>query len=146
MEAVDSVSGETVKTFETSPSKRTPCTYGCASSIECYQLDHIHEKKVTPPEEASSWLPKVHIVIGNLKKFLNGTYHGVSHKYLQEYLDEFCYRFNRRYWEFELPFRLLNASVSHALLEGAKGHSDHDQQNSDLSIISICSSFESLVK
>jgi hypothetical protein len=34
-------------------------------------------------------LPMVHIVIGNLKKFLNGTFHGVFFKYLQEYLDEF---------------------------------------------------------
>ncbi len=73
---------------------------------------------ITPPEEASSRLPKVHIVIGNLKKFLNGTYHGDSHQYLQEYLDEFCYRFNRRYWEFELPFRLLNTSVTHAPITG----------------------------
>ena len=34
-------------------------------------------------------------------------------KYLQEYLDEFCYRFNRRFWEYELPLRLLNACLSH---------------------------------
>jgi len=75
---------------------------------------HHHEKKVTPPKEASTWLPKVHIAIGNLKAFLNGTFHGVSHRYLQEYLDEFCYRFNRRFWEPELPLRLLNACLTHA--------------------------------
>lgn len=34
------------------------------------------------------------------KRFLLGTFHGVSGKYLQEYLDEFVFRFNRRYWEF----------------------------------------------
>ncbi len=45
---------------------------------------HKHDKKITPPEEASNWLPLVHIMIGNLKKFLNGTFHGVSHKHLQE--------------------------------------------------------------
>jgi hypothetical protein len=52
-------------------------------------------KKATPAKEATNWLPWVHIVIGNLKQFLNGTYYGVSAEYLQEYLDEFCYRFIR---------------------------------------------------
>ena len=74
---------------------------------------HNHQKKVVPVEEASKWLPLVHVVIGNLKKFLNGTFHGVSIKYLQEYLDEFSYRFNRRFWEPELPLRLLNACLLH---------------------------------
>ena len=72
-----------------------------------------HEGRVTPPEQVDEWLPWVHIAIGNLKAFLLGTYHGVTGKYLQEYLDEFVYRFNRRFWEPELPLRLLNACVDH---------------------------------
>jgi transposase-like protein len=75
---------------------------------------HTHDKRVTPPEDAAHWLPLVHIVIGNLKTFLNGTFHGVSGQYLQEYVSEFCYRFNRRFWEHELPMRLLNACLAHA--------------------------------
>ena len=55
----------------------------------------------------------MHVAIGNLKAFLLGTYHGVSSKYLQEYLNEFCYRFNRRHQESELPMRLLNARLTH---------------------------------
>ncbi|HID97918.1 MAG TPA: IS1595 family transposase, partial [Thermodesulfobacteriaceae bacterium] len=31
-----------------------------------------------------------------------------------EYLDEFCYVFNRRFWESELPLRFLNAFLTHA--------------------------------
>jgi len=42
------------------------------------------------PVGAPTWLPLVHIVIRNMKTFINGTFHGVTHKYLQEYLDEFC--------------------------------------------------------
>ena len=84
------------------------------SAMNIVREKHQHDKKVTPAEEASSWLPLVHIVIGNMKTFLNGTFHGVTHRYLQEYLDEFCYRFNRRFWESELPLRLLNACLSHA--------------------------------
>jgi hypothetical protein len=26
--------------------------------------------------------------------------HGASHKYFHEFQDEFCYRFDRRFWEF----------------------------------------------
>jgi transposase-like protein len=74
---------------------------------------HVHQKRVTPPAQASEWLPLVHIVIGNLKTFLNGTFHGVSQRYLHEYINEFCYRFNRRFWEYELPMRLLNACLAH---------------------------------
>jgi len=40
----------------------------------------------------------VHSVISNLQRFLLGTYHGISRRCLQEYLDEFAYRFNRRFW------------------------------------------------
>lgn len=72
-----------------------------------------HEGRVTPPEQVDEWLPWMHIAIGNLKAYLLGTYHGVTGKYLQEYLDEFVYRFNRRFWEPELPLRLLNASMAH---------------------------------
>jgi transposase-like protein len=38
----------------------------------------------------------IHRAFGNLKTWLNGTHHGVDPKYLQHYLDEFVFRFNRR--------------------------------------------------
>jgi len=38
----------------------------------------------------------IHQAFGNLKTWLNGTHHGVDPKYLQNYLDEFVFRFNRR--------------------------------------------------
>lgn len=38
----------------------------------------------------------IHTVFGNLKTWLVGRYHGVSHKYLPAYIAEFTYRFNRR--------------------------------------------------
>ncbi len=74
-------------------------------------LGHDHHAEVVPPEEAHEKLPWVHIAISNAKRFLLGTYHGVSHKYLQAYLDEFCYRFNRRMRERELASRLLTACL-----------------------------------
>lgn len=115
IEAVESVSGKDIKEFLHRHVKEGEHVRTDAfPAMNIIDQTHKHEKKVTPSEEASSWLPLVHIVIGNLKKFLNGTYHGVTHTYLQEYLDEFCYRFNRRFWEFQLPLRLLNACLTHA--------------------------------
>jgi len=114
MEAVSTISGETVRLFlarhlQQGQTVRTDAF----QALNTVGETQTHLKKVTPANEAMKWLPLVHIIIGNLKKFLNGTYHGVSSRYLQEYLDEFCYRFNRRSWEFELPYRLLNACLNH---------------------------------
>jgi len=83
------------------------------AALGSLRKNHRHIAKITPPEEASHWLPWVHIVISNLKRFILGTYHGISHQYLQEYLDEFAYRFNRRFWEPELPNRLLRLCAEH---------------------------------
>ncbi len=47
-------------------------------------------------EAASELLPRVHLVISLLKRWLMGTHQGsVSHKHLDYYLDEFTFRFNR---------------------------------------------------
>jgi len=58
-------------------------------------------------------LPWVHTIISNAKTFILGTYHGrMIPKHLQSYLDEFCYRFNRRFWEHQLFDRLLSACIN----------------------------------
>ncbi|NJM94919.1 MAG: transposase [Cytophagales bacterium] len=44
----------------------------------------------------------VHTLISNAKRSLLGVHHSVSVQHLQDYLDEFCYRFNRR--AFHDPF------------------------------------------
>lgn len=76
------------------------------------EMGHRHDGTPVPSKKASEDLPWVHIAISNAKRFLLGTYHGVSHKHLQRYLDEFCYRFNRRAWEKQITLRLLTACVS----------------------------------
>jgi len=114
VEAVDVISKETVRDFLQNHLKMGQTVRTDAfPALNSVKEMHCHQKKVVPAEEISKWLPLVHVIIGNLKKFLNGTFHGVSLKYLQEYLDEFSYRFNRRFWEPQLPLRLLNACLSH---------------------------------
>jgi transposase-like protein len=58
------------------------------------------------PEVAEEFLPIIHLVFSNLKTWLGGTHHGVSAKHLQAYLNEFAFRFNRRFYPFN-AFRSL---------------------------------------
>jgi transposase-like protein/predicted RNA-binding Zn-ribbon protein involved in translation (DUF1610 family) len=81
-------------------------SYACLTG-----MGHHHNGNPVPPYKASEDLPWVHIAISNAKRFILGTYHGVSHKHLQRYLDEFCYRFNRRAWEKQITLRLLTACI-----------------------------------
>ena len=74
-------------------------------------MGHRHDGTPVPAEKASQDLPWVHTAISNAKRFLLGTYPGVSHNHLQRYLDEFCYRFNRRAWEKQITLRLLTACI-----------------------------------
>jgi len=41
-------------------------------------------------------LPWVHVVAGGSKKSIEGVHDEVKRKFLQFYLDEFCYKFKRR--------------------------------------------------
>lgn len=70
-----------------------------------------HIKKVIPPKEASSVLPWVHTMISNAKRNIGGTYHHTKDEYLQNYLNEFCYKTNRRYFGTNLFERLVAISV-----------------------------------
>ncbi len=50
------------------------------------------------PEKTEKALPMIHLVFSNLKAWLLGTHHGVSTQHLPSYLDEFVFRFNRRFY------------------------------------------------
>ena len=67
------------------------------------------------PPLASKLLPRVHRVASLLKHWLLGTHQGgVSHEYLDYYLDEFTFRFNRRTSRSrgKLFYRLLQQAVA----------------------------------
>jgi transposase-like protein len=65
-------------------------------------------------KEVSTLLPRVHLVVSLLKRWLTGTHQGaVSHEHLPYYLDEFTFRFNRRKSRSrgKLFFRLVQQAV-----------------------------------
>jgi len=59
---------------------------------------YVHERQVQRRQpEGEYLLPRAHRVISLLKRWLLGTHQGaVGHDYLDAYLDEFTFRYNRR--------------------------------------------------
>jgi len=51
------------------------------------------------PDKAEAHLPMIHLVFSNLKTWIKGTHHGrIESKHLQAYLNEYVFRFNRRFY------------------------------------------------
>ena len=75
---------------------------------------YTHDRQVLGGDMArtAKVLPWVHVLASNSKRFLLATHHGVAPKYLDRYLAEFTYRYNRRRWHGELFERLLYACVT----------------------------------
>jgi transposase-like protein len=120
MEVVDCICHFSVDEFVKKHLKRGQTVHSDAlPALNIIDQTQHYEARVTPSYLVDEWLPWVHIAIGNLKTFLLGTFHGVSGKYLQEYLDEFCYRFNRRFIEKQIPNRLLNLAIIHVPVKSA---------------------------
>ena len=71
----------------------------------------VHDRNPVKKRKAHLVLPHVHTYISNLRSFVMGTHHGLDETHLQQYLDEFCYRFNRRKQEDEMFDRLLLACL-----------------------------------
>jgi ISXO2 transposase-like protein len=51
------------------------------------------------PDKAEAHLPMIHLVFSNLKTWIKGTHHSrIEPKHLQAYLNEYVFRFNRRFY------------------------------------------------
>jgi transposase-like protein len=68
--------------------------------------EHLAVAERGDPKVAEEYLPIIHLVFSNLKTWLLGTHHAVSPQHLQAYLNEFTFRFNRRFYPFN-AFRSL---------------------------------------
>ena len=64
----------------------------------CDLTDYGHQRQIQKHMPEGEWLlPRVHRVMALLKRWLLGTHQGaVEHEYLDDYLNEFTFRFNRR--------------------------------------------------
>lgn len=73
---------------------------------------HEHHPKVVPPKESPKLLPWVHKTISNAKRLLLDVHHRIDDDFLENYLNEFCYKLNRRYFD-NLFDRAMIAAVSY---------------------------------
>jgi len=65
------------------------------------QLGYVHDPLLLAgdPEKSELHLPLIHLVFSNLKTWILGTHHGaIARHHLQAYLNEFVFRFNRRFY------------------------------------------------
>jgi transposase-like protein len=78
-----------------------------------------HQAQVIKNENIPKVLPWVHIAIGNVKRLLLNVHHQLKSQYLQYYtstglsnhLNEFCYKFNRRYFGERIFDRMIMVAV-----------------------------------
>ena len=111
MQVVNDLKKETIAEFA-----NTNVKTGSTISSDAYRsYNHLKkegfqlESKVFNPKEDEEQLKWLHTILSNAKAFVAGTFHGLGQKHLQRYLDEFCYRFNRRFFEGELFNRILKS-------------------------------------
>jgi hypothetical protein len=72
-----------------------------------------HEfRKVNNKDLVNQYLPWVHTIISNSKRTLLGIHHLIGRGYLQQYLNEFCYKINRRYFGERIFDRLVVAGIN----------------------------------
>jgi hypothetical protein len=77
------------------------------------RVGKLNMKKIGDNYEQGS-LENVDRVISLAKRYLLGTYHQYcSRAHLQRFLNEFCYRFKRRYEWWQLASRLVSACALH---------------------------------
>lgn len=88
----------------------TVMTDGAPSYAALSGLGFDHQPLVLAgdPDKAEAHLPMIHLVFSNLKAWLLGTHHGRSEpQHLQAYLNEYVFRFNRRFY----PMTAFNSAL-----------------------------------
>jgi len=100
----DNVNEKVAKNVDKNSSAKTD---GYASYAKLKNVIKAHDRQVIPAKQAHKKLPWVHTIIGNAKKKIRGIHHSVSREYLQNYLNEFAYKVNRRFFDSILDRALI---------------------------------------
>ncbi len=114
MKVIPNVKGVTLVDFaETSIEPGSTISSDAYRSYKALAKEgYDHQPLTFNVKENPDHLKWLHTMISNAKAFIGGTYHGLGSKHLQAYLDEFCFRTNRRQFEGQLFNRLLTACIS----------------------------------
>ena len=74
--------------------------------------DYPHDPRVVGKMAAHVVLPWIHRVFALMKRWSLGTYHGLRRKHVDTYLEEFVFRYNRRFYR-HVSFETLLGIASH---------------------------------
>ncbi len=113
MKVIESLKKEEVtNAIKESVEKGTKIVSNKSTSYVDLDQDFEIDSKVIPKKDVIKVLPWVHTAISNAKRLLLDVHYRIDDDFLQNYLNEFCYKFNRRHFD-NLFDRLLVAAVSH---------------------------------
>ena len=76
--------------------------------------DYRHDPRVVGKMAAHVVLPWIHRVFALLKRWGLGTYHGLRRKHADTYLNEFVFRYNRRFYRHASFEAMLGLATRHA--------------------------------
>lgn len=113
MQVINSLKKETIKSEVTKTIvKGTVLKTDGSNSYNDLKAEYVHQPTIATKSELSKLLPWAHTMISNAKKLLLDVHHRIDDDFLQNYLNEFCFKTNRRYFNCIFD-RLLIASVSY---------------------------------
>ena len=114
MQVIQDLKAETINEHVVSgiAKEATLITDDSTSYVNLGNIVQKHEPQVIPKEKIGEVLPWVHLAISNAKRMLLDIHHCINPDFLQSYLNEFCYKFNRRYFGEALFDRLLLVCTS----------------------------------
>jgi len=98
--------------IEESVTKRTKIISDGSTSYCDLKKDFDHQPRVIPDKEIKNVLPWVHTSISNAKRLLLDTHHRIDDDFLQNYLNAFVYKLNRRFIT-DIFENILTACVSY---------------------------------
>jgi hypothetical protein len=100
MKVLKSLKAEEIdKTVEAFLDKRTiEFSDDSTSYTNLGKLMESHYPEKSNEQTTKTTLKWVHIAMNNAKRMFDGVFHKMNGKYLQNYLDEFCYKLNRRFF------------------------------------------------
>src|ERR1035437_9555546 len=75
--------------------------------------DYRHDPRVVGKMAAHVVLPWIHRVFALMKRWGLGTYHGLRRKHIDTYLNEFVFRYNRRFYRHSSFETMLGIAAHH---------------------------------
>jgi hypothetical protein len=103
---------EITKKVESMIEKGTKITSDKSNSYNGLKENYNIKSQIIKNEDINKVLPWVHTAISNAKRMFLDVHHRIDDDFLQSYLNEFCFKFNRRYFD-NVFDRLMIAAVSY---------------------------------